>query len=71
MSSPSNLPFDAQTGALASSSELQAALLQLREGLMTLKTSLLELAQHHEEELGLQRARPEAEAFIERLRRKA
>lgn len=71
MSNPSHQPFGDQTGALASPSDLQQALLQLREGLMTLKASLLELAEHHEEELGMQRARPEADAFIERLRRNA
>lgn len=49
-------------------SEVQSALFDLHEGLMSLKASLLELARTHEEEIAMQHARVETEALMARLR---
>ena len=50
---------------------VQSALLELHEGLMSLKASLLELAQSHEDEIAFQNARSEADALMRRLRTQA
>jgi hypothetical protein len=51
--------------------DVQSALLDLHEGLMSLKASLLELAQSHEDEIAFQNARSEADALMRRLRTQA
>lgn len=52
-------------------SDVQSALFELHEGLMSLKASLLELARTHEEEIAMHNARAEACALIDRIRRHA
>jgi len=52
-------------------SDVQSALLELHEGLMSLKASLLELARSHEEEVAMHQARAQACALIDRIRRQA
>jgi hypothetical protein len=51
--------------------DVQSALLELHEGLMSLKASLLELAQSHEDEMSLHAARVESDALMRRLRSQA
>jgi hypothetical protein len=51
--------------------DVQSALLELHEGLMSLKASLLELAQSHEDEMSLHTARVESDALMRRLRSQA
>ena len=52
-------------------SDVQSALLELHEGLMSLKASLLELTRSHEEEAAMHTARVQACALIDRIRRQA
>ena len=51
--------------------DVQSALFELHEGLMSLKASLLELAQSHEDEVAMYSARVEADALLRRLRTQA
>jgi hypothetical protein len=51
--------------------DMQNALFELHSGLMSLKASLLELAQLHEEEVAAAAARVEANKLMARLRKAA
>ena len=51
--------------------DVQSALFELHEGLMSLKASLLELAQSHEDDIAMHTARVESEALMRRLRTQA
>ncbi len=66
MSQPSNQPKGKND-----LSDVQSALHELHDGLMSLKASLLELAQFHEDEMTLRHARVEADALMYRLRTRA
>lgn len=54
-----------------SQSDMQSALFELHSGLMSLKASLLELAQLHEEEVAAAQARAETSKLMARLRKAA
>ena len=51
--------------------DVQSALFELHDGLMSLKASLLELARHHEEEAARHIAQQETDALLARLRGRA
>ncbi len=51
--------------------DVQSALYELHEGLMSLKASLMELARTQDEEVAMRQAHVETVALLDRIRRQA
>lgn len=51
--------------------DVQSALYELHEGLMSLKASLMELARTQDEEVAMREAHAETAALLDRIRRRA